>query len=69
MNYWQVAIVISTVFSSIAWLIIVKIKEKEKRKRMKMFKEFDISTIKAIGDYEKKSKIKYIFPLWQKNTL
>ena len=67
MNYWYITIVISSVISSFAWIIRIKIKEREKRKRMVMFKDFSINKIAAIGDYEKKSKNKYSFPPWKKN--
>ena len=58
MDYWYYYIVIPSIIGPITIIIRTIIKEKEKRKIITLFKEIDDSKIKAIGDYEKKSKIK-----------
>ncbi|MFD1615766.1 hypothetical protein [Gelatiniphilus marinus] len=58
MDYWYYYLGIPSLFASLVYLILVKIREKEKRKRIKLFEKMDNSKIKAIGDYEKKSKLK-----------
>ena len=67
MEIWQTLVLVSSVISSLAYIISIKIRESEKTKRIKEFKEMNNSKIEAIGNYEKKSKNKYSFPPWKKS--
>lgn len=58
MDYWYYYIGVPSIIGSITLIIRTIIKEKEKRKRITLFKEIDNSKIKAIGDYEGKTKTK-----------
>ncbi|WP_034042506.1 hypothetical protein [Wocania ichthyoenteri] len=58
MDYWYYYLGVPSLIAPFVYLISIKIKEKEKRKRIKLFEKMDNSKIKAIGDYEKNSKLK-----------
>lgn len=59
-NYliYSILTAISSLFYSISWVIVTIIKEKNKIKRIDMLEKVKAKQIKAIGNYEYKSKTK-----------